>query len=287
VDRTLLSDAVMRSTVLPLLLFVGLVGLGSGCASGATGFAFESDAGPPDDASTTITLPDDATVPLPPGEDATAFLGAFSDDAPLPSDDSPAIDDSPPAPPFDAGDAGLCVGPLAPGDLTIVELLIESTPGTGDHGEWVEVASTRGCTIDLRGLRGECPTGAKVNTFEVDDDLWIPPLGTFVIADSSDPAVNHALPGALIPWSGEPGDVLRNEGATVTLLLGEVIVDSVTYPTLKLSPGTSTAFPSDCSPALRPNWTSWQPSTASWFPAFHGTPNAPNVDVHCPTEADD
>jgi hypothetical protein len=280
----LLSDAVMRSTVLPLLIFAGF---GSGCAVGSAGFAVESEAGPPDDASATIILPDDATVSLPPGADAAAVLGALLDDASVSSDDGGAIDDSPSALPFDAGDAGFCLGPLAPGDLTLVELLIESTPGTGDHGEWVEVASTRDCTLDLRGLRGECPTGAKVNTFEVDDDLWIPPLGTFVIADSSDPAVNHALPGALIAWSGEPGDVLRNEGATVTLLLGDVILDSVTYPTLKLSPGTSTAFPSDCPRSLRSDWTSWQPSTASWFPAFHGTPNAPNIDVHCPTEPDD
>jgi hypothetical protein len=107
------------------------------------------------------------------------------------------------------------------------------------------------------------------------------------VADSSDPAVNHSLPGVVVTWSGTAGDVLRNAGATVTLLNGDVIIDSVTYPNLKLTPGVSTSFPSDCARSLRPEWTSWQSSTASWFPAFRGTPNAPNVDVQCPTVADD
>ncbi len=108
--------------------------------------------------------------------------------------------------------------------------MIESTEGTGDHGEWIEVASTRDCALDVKGLAGNCPTGAKVNTFAVTSDVWIPPRGTFVIADSSNPIVNHELPGAVIPWSGDPGDVLRNEGATVTLVMGSTLLDSVTYP---------------------------------------------------------
>jgi hypothetical protein len=278
----------MRSALLLLVVFAVFAVLACGCAAGATGFAFDSaDGATPDDGSTAAMPPDDATVSPPSADDAGSILGTFFDDASPWSDDGAAIEDATPAPPFDAGDAGLCARPLAPGDLTIVELLIESTPGTGDHGEWVEVVSTLDCTIDLKGLQGECPTGAKVNTFEIDDDLWIPPMGSFVIADSSDPAVNHLLPGMVIPWSGDPGDVLRNEGATVTLLLGSTVIDSITYPTLKLTPGTTTAFPSDCARSLRPQWSSWQSSSASWFPAFRGTPNAPNVDVHCPTEPDD
>ena len=145
----------------------------------------------------------------------------------------------------------------------------------------------RDCALDLRGLAGQCPDGAKVISFTVDDDVWIPPRGTFLVADSSDPGLNHDLPGTVIAWSGKAGDVLRNEGATVTLLFGSAIVDSVTYPSLKLTPGVSIAFPSDCPPAVRNVWTNWQDSTGSWFPAFRGTPNARNSDVHCPAQPDD
>jgi hypothetical protein len=61
-----------------------------------------------------------------------------------------------------------------------------------------------------------------------------------------------------------------------------VLVDSITYPALKLSVGKSWAFPADCDPSLRSDFAKWQPSTYSFFPAFFGTPNAPNVDVQCP-----
>jgi hypothetical protein len=267
------------------LLFALLV---SGCAAGQTGFAWDGADGSPDDAEDGAEPADDATVSTSAlNEDAGSITSVIIDDASEATEEVEDADDAPTGPSFDAGEGGLCAHPLAPESLTIVELLIESTPGTGDHGEWVEVVSTLGCAVDLKGLRGECPTGAKVNTFSIDGDLWIPAGGTFVIADSTDPAVNHELPGVVVPWSGDPGDVLRNEGATVTLLMGNTIIDSVTYPNLKLTPGDSTEFPSDCAPSLRPTWGMWRNATASWFPELTGTPNAPNSDVHCPTENDD
>jgi hypothetical protein len=183
--------------------------------------------------------------------------------------------------PLDAGSSGTCTAPPGPGDLVIDELMIESVEGAGDYGEWLEVTSTLACAVNLRGLQGECPVGAKVYTFDVTDDLWIPPGGTFVVADSADPAVNHDLPGTLVPWSGQPGDVLRNEGGTVTLFSGDALVDSLTWPKLTLTPGTSVEFPSDCDPSLRTDFTSWQLAVSSWFPGFYGTPNAPNDDVQC------
>jgi hypothetical protein len=184
-------------------------------------------------------------------------------------------------PPFDAGPDGICSGALAPGSLAIDELMIASTSGTGDYGEWLEVESTVGCAIDVKGLRGECPHENTLVTFDVSYDLWIPAYGTFLVADSSDPAINHDLPGPLVAWAGEPGDVLRNEGATITLLMNQTMIDSLTYPSLKLIDGTTVSFPSDCLLADRSDWTAWQPSTLSWFPGFFGTPNAPNTDVFC------
>jgi hypothetical protein len=147
------------------------------------------------------------------------------------------------------------------------------------------VARGREHALNLVGLHAECPVGAKVITLDVTSDVWIPAGGFFVIADSTDPAVNHALPGLVLGWSGSPGDVLRNAGGTVTLIANGALVDSVTYPDIKKLPdGTTLAFPSDCPTVSRAIWTLWQPSKASWFPGFVGTPNAPNDDLQCPDD---
>jgi len=129
---------------------------------------------------TGVSVIDDATVGGGPGADAAEE------------------DDLGPMPPFDAGPGGICDEPLAPGDLMIDELMIKSVAGTGDHGQWLEVQSTLDCAIDLVGLHGEAPRGAKVAAFDVTGDLWLPARGTFVIADSTDPAINHYLPGTVV-----------------------------------------------------------------------------------------
>lgn len=224
-------------------------------------------------------LGDDASLPIQPSPIGVDEVDAGpGDDAPA----TPTATDGPPGPPFDAGPDGVCSQPLAAGDLVIDELLIESVAGTGDHGEWLEVRSNLPCAVDLRGLHGECPRGARVATFDVADDLWVPANGTFVVADSVSPPINHDLPAPVVAWRDNLGDVLRNKGATVTLTMADVVIDSLTYPALSLTVGASLAFPADCDPSTRSDFTHWQTSIASWFPGFKGTPNAPNTDVSCP-----
>jgi hypothetical protein len=208
---------------------------------------------------------DDADV-----EEAACCAEAEAD--PAPEAASPATPTLPP---------GACPAPLGPGDLVVDELLIQSVAGTGDYGEWLEVASTLPCVANLRGLHGEAPSGAKVHTFDVTGDVWIPPMGSFVVADSDDATINHDLPGTLVVWSGQPGDVLRNLGTTVALTFQDTLIDAITYPSLRPAVGVSLAFPATCPLARRTDWTAWQPSTSSWFPGFFGTPNAPNDDVQC------
>ncbi len=212
------------------------------------------------------------------------LISVASSDATAAQDDAEPDPDplSVAAPPFDAGEGGICQGTLAPGDLIIDELMIESIAGAGDHGEWLEVESTLDCALDLRGLHGDAPSGNKVRTFDVGTDVWIPAFGSFVVADSDNAAIDHDLPGTVIAWSGQPGDVLGNKGGTVTLEYDEGIIDSVTYPSMALTVGASLAFPSDCMPSQRSDWSTWQTSTFDWFPGFFGTPNAPNDDVQCP-----
>lgn len=200
----------------------------------------------------------------------------------LPGHDAAAEPIVPIVPIADAAPEGACEGPLSPGDIIIDEMMIESVAGTGDYGEWLEARSTLACHVNLLGLHGECPKGAKVITFDVTSDFWLAGGASFVVADSLVPAIDHDLPGSLFAWEGHPGDVLRNEGATVSLWMNEVLIDSVTYPALKLQVGRSWAFPSDCDPNLRGAFANWQTSVSSWFPGFFGTPNAPNDDVLCP-----
>jgi len=182
----------------------------------------------------------------------------------------------------DAQRENACASPLSPGDVLIDELMIESVAGAGDDGEWLEVRSTLDCAVNLIGLHGECARGATLITFDVTGDFWLPPGGTFVVTDSAVPAINHYVPGPLVSWAGHPGDVLRNKGATVSLRMNDILIDTITYPALKLEVGKSWAFPSDCDPSLRDDFSKWQPSVSSWFSLFYGTPNAANVDVQCP-----
>jgi hypothetical protein len=283
-----LAKALVMQSLWPSLLAVLAIGLAvAGCTARPGPASPQRDPPSPgedDDGYGPTWFGDDAesddgsswTAPTgpPPADDDASPPGG---DASLDGGEAPDVD-----PPLDPAPDGACTGPPAAGDLQIDEMMIQSVAGSGDYGEWIEVRSTLACTVDLRGLHGECPSGAKVRVFDVTDDVWLPPLGTFVVADSGDRAIDHALPGTVTVWSGQPGDVLRNQGATVSLWERGALVDSVTYPALKLHAGASVAFPADCPASRRTDFAAWQTSTASWFPGFFGTPNAANLDVHCP-----
>jgi hypothetical protein len=266
--------------LLALLVLPALVTACSGDTSGTGAFS-TADAGPgPSLVGDDATTGDDASaVSSWPAWDASAPMTQTADDAatPLSYDAGSTVVPTP-----EAGPDASCTQPLGAGVLMIDELMIQSISGTGDYGEWVEVASTSTCAVNLNGLHGETPVGSKLHTFDVTMDMWLPPGGSFLVADTADPAINHYLPGPLVTWAGQPGDVLRNDGSTVTLSFQDGLVDTVTYPKLKLVIGVSVEFPSDCPSSSRSDWTTWQLSTSSWFPGFFGTPNAPNDDVMCP-----
>jgi hypothetical protein len=288
--RWMLAPWIVAPWVLvPCLFSGGCARPGSGASAPAPLDPFDEDAGyvfgfaAPESATDdeeTATVIGEAPAPaaVAPAADAAAMDADATGGVAMATGDEPPVALAI----VDAGPDGACEAPPATGDLAIDELMIASVAGTGDYGEWLEVRSTRDCALDVRGLHGECPRGAKVATFDVTQDLWVPAGGTFVVADSTDPAINHDVPGPIVAWSGRVGDVLRNQGTTVTLTMSGTLIDSVTYPALSLTVGASLSFPTDCDPETRTDWTQWQWSTASWFPAFFGTPNAPNDDIHCP-----
>jgi hypothetical protein len=185
------------------------------------------------------------------------------------------------------GDGGvwpkiLCPGGLVPGDLAIVELMIVSRSGAGDDGEWVEIQSTRSdCWLKLQGVSIESPRGqAPPNVATITADVELPPGGTFVVAASADPAKNRGLPGDVFAWNA--ADVLKNDGDTVIVKLGGVVIDQLTYPAFtSLMPGRSLSFPDDCSWNHRADWQRWSLTFDEYAPGFRGTPNGKNHDVVC------
>lgn len=173
-----------------------------------------------------------------------------------------------------------CTGELKAGDLAIVELMIASKSGSGDSGEWAEIKSTRDCWLHLEGVTVESPRGTtSVDVATISGDVDLAPGGTFVVAGSDDATKNHGLKGLVFAWDAT--DVLKNDGDSVIVKLGEVQIDKVTYPNLAAaSAGTSVAFPADCEGADRGDWLKWTASTEA-FGTLKGTPNAPNEDVTC------
>ena len=112
------------------------------------------------------------------------------------------------------------------------------------------------------------------------EDYELAPLGTFIVADSADPAKNHNLPGKVFSWDAT--DVLKNDGDTVALKVGSTVIDTLTYPAFSnLEPGRTLSFPDDCAVAVRNDWLRWSLSFDAWKPGFKGTPNATNDDVAC------
>jgi hypothetical protein len=226
-----------------------------------------------------MPLPPVDASPPPPPDDASSPPDT-SDDASPP----PPPDDASPPPPMDSGTVAppdACPNPLGAGDLAIVELMIESASGAGDGGEWIEIQSTHpDCSVNLNGLHAAVTSSGA--TLDVTSDLWIPANGIFVIADSTDPAVNNNLPSPIVfPWAGTTADVLENSGDTVTLTGGGATVDALTYPAFVLYVGVSISFPADCAWSDRSSWARWSYSANVWTSGFEGTPNADNTDVTC------
>jgi hypothetical protein len=174
-----------------------------------------------------------------------------------------------------------CDGDLEAGDLAIVEIMIASKSGSGDSGEWVEIKSTRDCWLHLAGVSVESPRGsAAADVASVDGTVDLAPGGSFVVADSDDATKNHGIKGTVLSWDAT--DVLKNDGDTITVKLGEAQIDSVSYPSLAAATaGVSVAYPAACEGADRGDWLKWTASADTFGGTLKGTPNAPNDDVKC------
>lgn len=184
------------------------------------------------------------------------------------------------APPKDAGGPVLCSGPLANGDVKVVEIMIAAASGSGDKGEWIELQSTRQCTLNLKGLRVESPRGTGVDTATITTDYMLPPNGIFVVADSALGSDNHGV--GVVAAAFGTADVLKNDGDTINVYAGtSTLIDTITYPKFTLYIGRSVAFPWDCAWSDRSSWARWSWSFYKWNTTFQGTPNDDNFDIAC------
>ena len=192
-----------------------------------------------------------------------------------------SIDAGNPQTGLDAGPSGDCVGPLLLGDVKIVELMISTQSAIGDRGEWVEIQSTRSCRLNINGLTIASPRGTTAtDSVTITTDTFLPPNGTFLVADSSIASLNGALPPVLFSWAAS--DVLKNTGDTVTLTAGTTMIDTLTYPSFtNLTPGRALSFPADCAWSDRASWARWSYAFRVYSGVLQGTPNADNTDVAC------
>jgi hypothetical protein len=240
------------------------------------------EAGPRSAGDAATPSMDDAAPPL---VDSAQPLGVSDTGSPQ-SDDASASQDAAPDPDASAQVPTSCPGPLGAGDLAVVELMIASQVSGGDMGQWIEVQSTRSCTLDLYGLHAAASMATSPSTMDVTSHTYLPPSGIFVIANSLDPTLDDNLPTAplLFGWAGSPADVLQTAGGSVTLSNAGTgaVIDDFVYPEFQaLIVGASISFPADCAWSDRADWGRWSFSTRTWFSTFQGTPNAPNTDVTC------
>jgi hypothetical protein len=216
--------------------------------------------------------PPNQEQPIEPSQDESGAFGA--PERPAPDGGTPPKDGG-------GGPTTYCDGPLAAGDLAIVELMITSRAGSGDDGEWVEIQSTRTCTLKLRGVTIDSPRGAlDGDTVTIDEDFDLAPYGTFAVASMSTTAQTLGIPGKVFSWSAT--DALKNDGDTVNVSMGLTTIDSLTYPSFtNLEAGRSIAFPGDCAMSDRYDWNRWSMTFAEFSLGLTGTPNGANSDVAC------
>lgn len=115
--------------------------------------------------------------------------------------------------------------PIKPGDLVIVELMIDASATSDDKGEWVELYNASTQTVDINGL--EFGNKSQVHVVAGVGDLPLAPGAVMVLAISADPLVNGGVTAAY----GYSSVQLTNGSNEVRITWAGKVVDSVTYST--------------------------------------------------------
>jgi hypothetical protein len=179
--------------------------------------------------------------------------------------------------------AGDCVGVAVtpgPGDLVIVELMVNPESAGDDEGEWFEVASAAGGVVDLAGC---------VLRDKQDDDHVVAGSGPFLLlpgeralfGGSPTPELN----GGYTPDYAYGGAVsLANEVDELRLVCADLLIDEVVYDaaTWPLRPGRSMQLdPAAVDAADNDSPASWCAAFSPYGDGDFGTPGGANPP--CPT----
>ncbi len=217
--------------------------------------------------------------PAPPEEDAgiapveagPSDAGAASDarvDAQVPSDGGGTT-------------TTYCTGPLVASDLLITEFLISSRSGSADDGEWVELSSTRTCTLKLGGLVVESPRGTLFDRATLPATAEVAPLGKVLVVGSTTKAGTFGFPEPSYAFAAT--DILKNDGDRISVRSGTLVIDQLDYPAFSnVTPARSVAFPKNCPANVRNDWARWSLTFTTYAAgAQRGTPGRDNTDVTC------
>jgi len=163
---------------------------------------------------------------------------------------------------------------LAAGDLVVNEIMFDPGQVDGDFGEWIEIRNLRDAALDLEGVIVQDDDGAG---FVVEGSLPIAAGGVIVLGASDDTAANGGVP-VDYPYSIDAVK-LGNEGDTVSIVAGGVIIDSFTwdeavFPVLEGASLQLSAAVSD--PGATDDVASWCLATATYGAGDLGTPGAAN-----------
>lgn len=276
----------MKLSLLPLVCVAGSLLIAVGCSGSAyqsviraTGDggvgASDSSLG----AADAGTDEDDAESDAAPGADAGQADARNEEDA--------SRADASPDAGSDASDAGsdagsLCPNPPSAGDLVIDELMIASKRGAGDDGEWVEIANTKSCTLDVSGIVVSSPRGAVADSVTLPAGTLLPAGARLIVGNATGLAV-QGISGRVFPWPASVTDVLSNGGDSVRITRGAALIDMFSYDSLSdQGYGATLALPSDCAPIRRTDPAAWVHSAKVFSGTFKGTPLATNNDVICP-----
>ena len=178
-------------------------------------------------------------------------------------------------------DGGTAVCRPVLGSLAIVELMIASTAGSDDRGEWFEVLNTTTCDIDLAGLIISSPTSSGTAREHVVTAGVVRAGQPYVFALSGIVDENHGLAADYV--YGEGGGyyevILNNGDDNLELRLGAELINRVAWTSGTYTTGHAKQFPNGLPPNTNETWGSWCDATTIYSSSggtFYGTPGGPN-----------
>jgi hypothetical protein len=170
-----------------------------------------------------------------------------------------------------------CIELASPGDVVIVEIMIDPVSVADAAGEWIELRNTTGGDIDIAGwvLHDIDANSPQWHIIDAHGPVVIAAGGTLVLGALADPATNGGVP---VDYQWATFDLANDADEVVLEVKGEQI-DTVAYVappwpvaaghSLSLDPAAQTASANDDPQA-------WCAGASAYNGADYGSPGAAN-----------